>query len=176
MATLPIPVNDDLLTHPWFALRVRSNFERETDRMLHGKGYPSFYPFYKVKRQWSDRVKELDLPLFPGYVFCRFDPHRRLPVLTVPGVLSVVGMGKTPIPIEEAEIQSIQRLMESGRGVTPWPYLKEGQRIRITHGPMKGVEGRLIRMKGTDTLVASITLLQRSVATVLDRDLVEPVL
>ena len=113
MASLPIPAAAPL---SWFAVRVRSNFERETDRILNAKGYEAFYPFYKVRREWSDRLREVDLPLFPGYVFCRFDPQRRLPVLTSPGVVSILGIGKSPVPVEDLEIQSIQRMIDSGRG------------------------------------------------------------
>src|SRR5437016_11411375 len=86
---------------PWFGLRVRSRSEQMAATALAGKGYKPFLPVYKVARRWTDRVKRVDMPLFPGYVFCRFDPQRRLPILITPGVVSVVGIGKAPAPIDD---------------------------------------------------------------------------
>ncbi|MDQ6708172.1 MAG: hypothetical protein M3Z85_19625, partial [Acidobacteriota bacterium] len=85
--------------HPWFALRIRSRFEKTTATILRGKGYEEFSPSYRSKRQWSDRMKEVDLPLFPGYMFCRFNPLDRFPILCTPGVVSIVGIGKIPRPV-----------------------------------------------------------------------------
>ncbi len=82
--------------HPWFALRVRSNYERVTVTHLRERGYEQFAPSYKIEKRWSDRTKQIDQFLFPGYLFCRFDPNDRLPILTAPGVVDVVGFGKTP--------------------------------------------------------------------------------
>src|SRR5262245_29657707 len=109
--------------HPWFAIRVRSNYERVTAIHLRERGYEEFAPSYRAERQWSDRKKHLDQFLFPGYVFCRFDVENRLPVLTAPGVVSLVGFGKIPSPIPDHEIEHIRRMTESGLLVTPWPFL-----------------------------------------------------
>src|SRR5438309_1885473 len=86
---------------PWFAIHIRGRYEKSTAAILHDKGYEWFLPLYKCRRRWSDRSKELELPLFPGYLFCRFDLNDRLPILTTPGVLQIVGIGKTPIPVDE---------------------------------------------------------------------------
>ena len=89
----------------WYAIRVQSKFENLVSATLRGKGYEEFLPVYRSSRRWSDRVKNLDLPLFPGYLFCRFDVHGRLlPILTTPGVISIIGAGKTPIPVSDDEI------------------------------------------------------------------------
>src|ERR1700684_772011 len=89
----------------WYAIRVRSKFERVASLTLSGKGYEEFLPLYRSGRAWSDRAKQLDLPLFPGYLFCRFDVQDRLlPILTTPGVISILGFGRTPVPIADEEI------------------------------------------------------------------------
>lgn len=152
----------------WFALHVRSRFEATVAAHLDGKGYEFFLPMYVEKRHWSDRVKEIELPLFPGYVFCRFDPQARLPILVTPGVIGVVGMGKTPIPILEEEIASIQAVVKSGLPSQPCPYLQIGERVRIESGPLQGLMGILEEIKGRHRLILAVTLLQRSVAVEID--------
>ena len=93
--------------HPWYAIHVQSKFERAASRILHDKGYEEFLPLYRAKRQWSDRVKEVDLPLFPGYFFCRIDiTERLLPIVTTPGVVRIVSAGNTPVPVSDCEIES----------------------------------------------------------------------
>ena len=159
---------------PWFAIYVRSRFERAVEECLKGKGYQAFSPFYKTIRKRSGRTKILDLPLFPGYVFCSFDPHRRLPILTTPGIVNIVGPGNVPEPINLLEIRSIQTVAASGRPVQPWPFLQEGHKIRIEAGPLSGTEGTLLRVKNHLRLIVSVTLLQRSMAVEIDQELVRP--
>jgi transcription antitermination factor NusG len=132
--------------------------------MLRGKGYDPFLPSYRVKRHWSDRVKETELPLFPGYVFCRLDSQNRLPVLTATGVVGIVGIGKTPAPIEEREIEAIRAVIRSGLAARPWPFIHQGDKVRVEHGPLRGVEGVVTSADDGERLVVSVTLLQRSVA------------
>jgi transcription antitermination factor NusG len=158
----------------WFAIYVRSHFERTVEHCLRGKGYPAFSPFYQTIRKRSGRTKRLDLPLFPGYVFCSFNPQNRLPVLTTPGIVNILGSGNVPEPVKLSEIRSIQTVAESGQAVKPWPFLKEGQKIRIEAGPLSGTEGTLVRVKNEVRLVVSVTLLQRSVAVELDQEMVRP--
>jgi transcription antitermination factor NusG len=158
---------------PWFALQVHSGKESWISDHLLGQGYECFLPKYKTIRQWSDRKKQMELALFPGYLFCRFDPLVRLPVLKTPGVIQAVGCNRTPIAIAEEEIQAIQRMVESGLSTQPWPYLAIGDRVRIRSGALRGLEGILILVKGNRRLVLSVTLLQRSVAVELDSGAVE---
>jgi transcription antitermination factor NusG len=134
----------------------------------------SFLPLYRSRRRWSDRTRVLDLPLFPGYVFCRFHPELLLPVVTTPGVVQIVGSGKQPHPIADEEIAAIQRMLHSGSEIEPWPYLKAGQKVRILDGPLFGVEGLLVEVKNRRRLVVSVHLLQRSVAVEVDRDCIGP--
>jgi transcription antitermination factor NusG len=167
------------MTHPWYALQVRSRHEALVASHLSARGYELFLPLYTSRRKWSDRVKELSLPLFPGYVFCRLDVTNRLPVLSAPGVNSILGIGKTPMPLDETEIAAIDTMVKSGLPAKPWPFLKVGQAVRIESGPLCGIEGILTDFKGRHRLVLSITLLQRSVAVEVEdscaRPLGEPV-
>lgn len=159
---------------PWFAVRVRSNHERVVANYLDAHGYEEFTPFYKAERRWSDRTKETDQFLFPGYVFCRLDPRLRLPVLKAPGVVDLVGFGKVPAPIPEQEIDSIRRMVESGLLIMPWPFLERGNRVLIERGPLAGVEGILDEVKAKYRLIVSVNLLQRSVSAEIERSWVRP--
>lgn len=160
--------------HPWFAVRVRSNRERVVGLHLKQRGFEEYSPSYKVEQQWSDRKKSVDRFLFPGYVFCRLDPGARLPVLTVPGVVGLVGLGKTPVAIPDQEIDRVRSLVQSGLLVMPWPYLNVGDLVLIERGPLAGLEGILQRVKGKYRIVVSIHLLQRSVSAEIDRIWVRP--
>lgn len=161
-------------SHAWYAVRVRSQHEDIVARHLRVRGLESFLPLYRQQHRWSDRFKELELPLFPGYVFCQFDPKNRLPVLTVPGVVHVVGAGKNPVPIDEAEIIAIQAAVKAGLPRQPCAFLEVGQRVRIEYGPLCGTEGILLGFKGHRRLVLSITLLQRSVAVEMNEEWIRP--
>ena len=160
---------------PWFALQVRSRREALVSTQLTGQGYNCFLPLYKSERRWSDRVKEIDQPLFPGYLFCRFELHNRGPLLRTPGVQQIVGIGRTPIPVAESEIESIRQAISSGLPSQPWLYLQIGQRVRVNHGSLSNLEGILINFKGSHRIVLSVSLLQRSVALEIDLSWVTPV-
>lgn len=160
---------------PWFALQIRSRYEKTVATLLHGKGYELFLPLYKSRRYWSDRIKELELPLFPGYLFCRFNALDRLPILVTPGVIQVVGVGRRPVPVEDAEVAAIQMAIQSGLPRQPWPFLEIGQRVRVELGPLHGLEGILLHFKGRHRLVLSVTLLRRSVAVEIDDAWVCPI-
>jgi len=159
----------------WFGVHTRSNHEKVTATVLSHKGYEHYLPTYKSKKRWSDRVVETDKPLFPGYVFCRFDPKVRLPILTTPGVISVVGFGNDPAPIDNAEIEAVQAVINSGLHAEPCPFLREGQHIRVTQGSLTGLEGILVRKKSEWRMVVSIAMLQRSISVEIDREWIDAV-
>jgi len=159
---------------PWFALQVWSRREGLVATQLRGQGYECFLPLSKSIRRWSDRVKEVELPLFPGYLFCRFDLHNRGPLLMTPGIRQIVGVGRTPMSVEESEVEAIRQALASGLPSQPWPFLQIGERVRVSHGSLKNLEGILVNFKGSNRVVLSVTLLQRSVAMEVDLSWVTP--
>jgi transcription antitermination factor NusG len=118
---------------------------------------------------------QVQLPLFPGYVFCKFDPQYRLPVLTTAGVVSIISSGRMPLPIPAAEISAIRTAIESDLSISPCDYLKVGQRVRVREGSLYGVEGILLRKKNDWRIVLSVDLLERSISVEIDQDSVEAV-
>jgi transcription antitermination factor NusG len=158
----------------WYALYVRSRHEKIVENSLKGKGYSVFSPCYLTKRKRVDRIAVVELPLFPGYVFCQFDSNKRLPILMTPGVVGVVTRGKRPEPVDDHEIASIRTVALAGRPVQPWPFLKSGHRIRVQAGPLLGAEGIFLRVKDECHLIVSITLLQRAVSVVIEKNAVAP--
>jgi len=161
--------------HRWYALQVRTRWENSTALLLAGKSYQTILPTYKTKKRWNGRMREIDAPLFPGYVFCQFDAQNRLPILITPGVISVVGRGRIPLPVNDEEIAAIQTVVSSGLRAEPWPYLEIGQKVRIESDCLEGLEGILINFKGNHRIVVSVSLLRRSVALEIDRSCVKPV-
>lgn len=154
----------------WYALQVKAKFERVVATVLQGKNLEIYLPTYTKRRTWSDRVKEVESPLFPGYVFCRFNVNDRLPVLTTSGVVRVVGIGRTPAEIAEEEIGAVRRIVGSGLPAMPWPFPRVGQRVVIRRGPLEGTEGMLVAVRNRYRLVVSISLLQRSISAEVDAE------
>jgi transcription antitermination factor NusG len=161
---------DQCERHPWYAIRTRSNHEKITAMGLRGKGYEPYVPTYQVHRRRFERVIKSDHPLFPGYVFCCFDVKNRLPILITTGVVSIVGFGGEPAVIPDHEIESVRAALRSGRPSEPCPYLREGQRVRVTHGSLDGVEGILLKKKNQLRMVISVAMLQRSISVEIDHD------
>ena len=155
----------------WFGIRVKSRCEVRAHDDLCLRGFEAFLPLCSVRRRWSDRVKTLRVPMFSGYLFCRFALPDRLRVLGAAGVAQIVGIGNIPVPISETEIRSVQTLATSEVACTPWPYLQAGQRVSIDCGPLAGVEGVIVRAEnGKPRVVVSVTMLLRSVAAEIERD------
>jgi len=159
----------------WYALHVRSRKESIIAAELQAKGFECFLPKYTSLRRWSDRVKELEQPLFPGYLFCRFELANRRPLLLTQGVLQIVGTGRSPAPLDDTEISSLQAAVASGLPRQPWPYLEAGTRVKLRHGNLAGLEGIFVNFKGNHRVVLSVSLLQRSVALEVDLSWVVPV-
>jgi transcription antitermination factor NusG len=142
---------------------------------LRGKGYQEFFPLYCSRRRWSDRIKKVELPLFPGYLFCQFDESDRLPILTTPGVIGIVGAGKIPIPVDDDEIEAIRAILRSGLAAQPWPSLRVGSKVYIERGPLAGLEGIITNTDKVYRLIVSVSLLQRSVAVEIDHGWARPI-
>lgn len=159
-------------TDLWYALQIRPGFEKLAAKHLSNKGYKQYLPLYSSRRVWSDRVTGQELPLFPGYLFCRFNILNRLPILVVPGVMSIAGINKIPAAISDEEILSIERVIASGLRCGPWPCVT-GQRVVVERGSLAGIEGTVIRVQSERRLIVSLPLLQRSVCVEIDRDYID---
>jgi transcription antitermination factor NusG len=156
----------------WYAIRVKSNRERITAQSLQGKGFEVCLPRYSPSPSATSKA---ETPLFPGYIFGRFDPHRRLPILTIPGVVHIVSFGGVPQPVEESEMIALLGILKSGLPVVPYPILPVGQSVCLKAGPLAGLCGVILSQKHEARFVVSVTLLQRSVAVEVDRSWVGPV-
>jgi transcription antitermination factor NusG len=154
----------------WFAAQVWSGRERICASHLRERGYEVFLPCYAERRRWSDRIKTIERALFGGYVFCRTCVTTVGKIITTPGVIRVVNDGQRPLPIPADEIEAIQRITATGLAAKPWPFVQEGQRVRIDVGPLEGTEGLILRTKTDNRLIVSIPLLQRSVGVEIDAD------
>jgi transcriptional antiterminator RfaH len=155
-------------TIPWFALQTRPRNEKQVERLLTHKGYECYLPLYRQKRQWSDRVIEVELPLFPMYVFCRFVSSAIGKAISTPGVIRIVGFCGQPAEVEVEEIETLQLLGQSSLLREPWAYIPEGTLVQVETGPLAGAQGIFCSGEDRRRLVISVTLLQRSVAVELD--------
>lgn len=159
----------------WFAVRVRARAESTVSQFLRGRGFDTLCPTFQERRQYSDRIKTLDSALFPGYLFCQMDRNDRLPILSTPGVETIVGFGREPHPVDPLEILAVQAVIRSGLMARPHPFLRIGQKVRVESGPLASLEGILVATKTDHRLVVSVSLLQRSIAAELDSAHVRPV-
>ncbi len=155
---------------PWFALRVRPKHEKSAATGLERQGFEPYVPLHRVRRRWSDRIKEIDAVLFPGYIFCRFARAERMIVINSPGVESILGFGKIDIPVDDAELAAVRTLIGSGRPLAPWPYLNIGQNVAIESGPLAGLRGVVLRDENAWRVVVSVEALGRSISAEVDRD------
>lgn len=150
-------------TESWFALVTRPRHEKVVAETLKSKGLETFLPLVQRHHQYGRRSREFDVPLFPGYLFCRFNVLRRLPVITTAGIVRIVGAGASPIPVNDVELASLQIAMRARFPVHPHPFLHGGAKVAITEGPLAGMEGVVVKEKDPLRIVVSIGLLQRSV-------------
>jgi transcriptional antiterminator NusG len=153
----------------WYAIQTRSRHEKAVATQLLGREVTTFLPLVNDLRRWSDRCKAVQLPLFPGYAFVRIgrSVEERIKVLRVDGVVSFVGAHGEGIPIPDAQIEDIRRLLSNVR-CSSHPFLKVGQRVRIRGGYLDGIEGILVARNGNRTLVISVEPIERSIAVSID--------
>lgn len=163
----------DDLESPWCAVQVWAGKEAFCSAQLQARQYEVLLPRYIERRRWSDRVKSIEKALFPGYLFCRIDAAVTGKVVTIPGVIRIIGDGRDPLPIPRHEIEAIRSVMNVGLEFEPWRSFYTGQRVRLVAGPLCGVEGVVVRIKNKHRLVVSVTVLQRSVAVEVDPDWVD---
>lgn len=158
----------------WFALWTRSRHEQVVREQLERKHVDVFLPTITKWSRWKDRKKRIDWPLFPGYCFARFNPADRLPILRCVGVATIISVQGEPAAIPEHEIDSIRQLVDSELAFDPCPLILEGMMVEVTHGPLKGVVGRLVRKNEKARLVLSVNLIGQAVSVEVDAADVRP--
>jgi transcriptional antiterminator NusG len=163
------------LINRWLALQVKARAEKAVARQLSAKGYEEFVPTYRKRRTASGRVSGAELPLIPGYVFCRFSLQGHAHIVTTPGVIRVVSAGTTWLPVADDEIEALQRVAASPVAVEPWAGVQIGQPVEVAAGPLAGVRGALLRIGTGRRLIITVQILQRSVAVEIDQDALLPV-
>ena len=165
-------LQDEIEIHeyPWYALKVRTRSEEMALASLEYHGFESYCPQVKKRRRYSDRLRVVSEAVFPGYLFCRFHLSNKSKVLSGLAVERIVGFGVEPNPIEPSEIDAVRRMVEEG-GITA-PVPRSGDRVRVTSGSLRGVEGVLVREAGATSFVVSIQLLQRAVSVTVDESMV----
>lgn len=159
----------------WICVQVRSGCEFRSSVGLKERGYETFVPAFERKRQWSDRIKIVQVPLFTGYVFFRFNSRSSHTALSAPGVLRFVGTGKMPMPIEDSEIGSLQVTTRAGLLCGPHAFLEIGQEVEIRIGPLASLRGKIVRFKNRQRLILSVNLIKQSVFVEVDGYEVVPI-
>jgi transcription antitermination factor NusG len=170
--SVPAP---DCLEERWYAAQTCANHEKRVQEQLLQRTVDAYVPVYASVRRWKDRRVKLQLPLFPGYVFVRLALRDRLQVLQTPSVVRLVGFGGQPAALPDREIDALRQGLAREMHLEPHPYLKVGQRVRVTAGPLEGLVGILVRRKNVARLIVSFDLIMRSVAVEINQAEVEPI-
>jgi len=158
----------------WYALYTRPRHERQVLQELTNQSIEAYLPMHKVRRRWSDRYKIVEEPLFKNYLFVRSDGQHYRRALRPFGAVSFITLDGKPAVVPDEEIEAVQILVDSELPHNPYPYLKEGRKVRVKYGPLEGCEGILIRKRGLARLIVSVNLLQRSIEAEVDADWIEP--
>lgn len=161
-------------TH-WYALHTKSRHEKWVDRELRKKGIETFLPLRKITRHWSDRVKQIETPIFSGYLFVHIPLKERLEVLKTSGSIRLISFDSVPVPVPDKELATVRRFVDEEIALDPFPYLSQGDRVYIRSGPFKGVDGFIVRKDKHTRLVISLDLLMQSISVEIDEAVVEKV-
>lgn len=180
MATLVTPAVSPVPLRPtepdaarWHALYTAPRHEKMLAEQINRRGISCFLPLYRSMRRWKDRRKELSLVLFPGYVFVQVAPQDRLRVLQLPGAVRLVAFNGRPVALADEEIENLRNRLTGDHSFEPHPYLTAGRRVRVRSGPLRGLEGIIVRNTDRCRVVFSIDLIMRSVAAEVDEEQVE---
>ena len=162
------PVRQLYGTARWYACRTRSRAEKQVNRLLAARGVESYLPLVERLRQWADRKKRVAFPLFPGYVFARFELRMMYDVLSTPGVVTIVRANGYPTPLRDEEIESV-RILASGVNacqapLQPVEHLDLGQEVIVTQGPFSGMRGLLVEQRGRTRVVVRLSALRQAVS------------
>jgi len=165
-----------LVTRPeWYAAYTHARHEKKVAQQLEERGIEHFLPVYRSVRLWKDRRKELDLVLFPGYVFTCIDRVDKLRVLQLPGVVRFVSFNGQPTPLARADLEALRNALQQGVRAEHHPYLTAGRRVKVVRGPLTGATGILLRLKTNCRIVISIEAIMRSVSVEIDESDIEAV-
>lgn len=159
----------------WYAIRTRSRHEKLVRDQLQARGIQPFLPLVGRMRQWKDRRKLVQFPLFPGYCFAHFALRERLPVLTAVGVVEILGTRGCPVPVPASEIEAVQRLVTSILPYDPHPFLRAGMEVEVIRGPLAGIRGILVRKEPRARLVIAVSIIQQAASVELDASDIRPV-
>ena len=171
----PDPAREPPASTDWYAIWTRSRHEQTVREQLERKHLEAFLPTITRWSRWKDRKKKVDWPLFPGYCFARFDPDNTLPILKCTGVVNIVSFEGKPAAIPDYELDSIRLLVGSELQYDPCPLIREGMMVEVTHGPLRGVIGRLMRKDARRaSLVLSVDLIGQAVSVEVDAADVKP--
>ena len=174
MSTVAVSLPEGVAQLNWYALYTCPRHEKCVAYQIEQRSISCFLPLYRSVRRWKDRRKELELALFPGYVFVRIDLKDRLRVLALPSAVRLVSFNGQPAVLPEAEIEQLRQRLSGSGCIEPHPYLRVGRRVRVFAGPMQGLEGIIVRRKDRCRVVFSLDLIMRSVAVEVDESDVEP--
>lgn len=152
----------------WYAAYTNANHEKSVSKQLEQRSVEHFLPLYESVRAWKDRRVRLQMPLFPGYIFVKMALLHRLQVLQVPGVVYLVGFNGHPTPVPQEDIEVVRACLDRGSKLEPHPYLRIGRRVQVRSGPLKGLEGTILRRKNKVRFVLSFELILRSMAVEID--------
>ncbi len=158
----------------WYALYTCARHEKHVAEQIKQRRISCFLPVYHSVRRWKDRHKELELPLFPGYVFTRISPQEHLRVLQVAGAVRFVSFNGRPAPVADSEMECLINGLSGRVRAQPHPYLTEGKRVRVRYGPLAPAQGILLRRKDKCRVVLSLALIMRSVSVEVDEADIEP--
>jgi transcription antitermination factor NusG len=158
----------------WYAIYAKHQHEKSAAELLTRKGFEILLPLYRSIRRWKDRDKSVLSPLFPSYLFVRTDLSRKVEILRTPGVFWLVESGGCACHIPDADIEQINKIVQTPDRIAPHPYLKSGEWVRVRHGSLEGLEGILTRFKNQYRVVLTVEPLQKAVAVEVDLSAIEP--
>ena len=163
----------------WYACYTRARHEKQVETQLRQRGLESYLPLIQQVRQWSDRKKVVEFPLFPGYVFGRFTLREVHAVLTTPGVSTIVRASGYPTPIPEADLENVRKFAEaiaaSGMQPEAQAFFEEGQWVRVQEGPFEGVEGVVVERRGRRRVLVGLAAIGQGLEVDIDTRLLKPI-
>jgi transcription antitermination factor NusG len=161
----------------WYALYTRSRFEKKLLTELTDRSVEVFLPMREVLSRWKDRKKRIWVPLFPGYIFVHhFDtPANRYRILNLPGAVRFVGREGHADQVPEDQIAAVRTFLETSIAIDPYPYLRVGERVEVIAGPLKGIQGILVKKKGRFRFVVQVDLIRQAISVEIDASDVRPV-